>query len=51
MDEYVIAVHPAVLAEGPQPFESLSRDLALELVDATPFDGGVVVLRHRVVQP
>jgi dihydrofolate reductase len=51
VDEYVIAVHPAVLAEGPQLFESLSRDMALELVDATPFDGGVVVLRQRVVQP
>lgn len=46
----MIAVHSAVL-EGPQLFESLSRDLALEVVDATPFDGGVVVLRHRVVQP
>jgi dihydrofolate reductase len=51
IDEYVIAVHPAVLAAGPQLFGHLSHDLALELVDATPFDGGVVVLRHRVIQP
>ena len=51
VDEYVIAVHPTVLEAGPQLFGHLSRDLALDLVDATAFDGGVVVLRHRVVQP
>jgi ketosteroid isomerase-like protein len=51
VDEYVIAVHPAVLAARSQLFGHLSHDLALELVDATAFDGGVVVLRHRVIQP
>ena len=51
VDEYAIAIHPAVLAAGPQLFGHLSHDLALELVDVTAFDGGVVVLRHRVMQP
>jgi hypothetical protein len=42
---------PAVLAAGPQLFGHLSHDLALELVNVTAFDGGVVVLRHGVMQP
>jgi dihydrofolate reductase len=50
IDEYLISVHPAVLAAGPQLFGHLTADLALELIEATPFDRGVVVLRHRVVQ-
>ena len=51
VDEYVVAVHPAVLAAGPQLFDHLTTDLALSLVEATPFNGGVVILRHQVVQP
>jgi dihydrofolate reductase len=49
VDEYVVALHPAVLAAGPSLFDSLTTDLALELVAATSFDGGVVILRHRVL--
>jgi dihydrofolate reductase len=49
IDEYLISVHPAVLAAGPQ-LGHLTADLALELIEATPFDRGVVVVRHRVVQ-
>jgi dihydrofolate reductase len=49
VDEYVVALHPAVLAAGPSLFGSLTTDLALELVEATSFDGGVVILRHRVL--
>ena len=51
VDEYVVAVHPAVLASGPQLFGHLTTDLTLTLVDATSFDGGVVVLRYQVVAP
>jgi dihydrofolate reductase len=51
VEEYVIALHPAVLAAGPQLFDHVTTDLALELVESTPFNGGVVILRHRVVQP
>lgn len=47
VDEYVLAVHPAVLAAGPRLFEHVTRDLALELVSARVFDGGAVVLRYR----
>ena len=47
VDEYVLAVHPAVLAAGPRLFEHVTRDLALELVSARIFDGGAAVLRYR----
>src|SRR5215203_1466477 len=48
VDEYLIAVHPAVIT-GPRMFDYLTRDLALELVHAEVFDAGSVVLHHRVV--
>ncbi len=48
IDEYVIAVHPAVIADGPRLFDGPSRDLALELREAKVFDGGCVVLRYAV---
>lgn len=51
VDEYVVAVHPAVLASGPRLFGHLTTDLTLTLVDATSFDGGVLVLRYQVVAP
>ena len=37
IDEYLISVHPAVLAAGPPLFGHLTADLALELIEATPF--------------
>jgi dihydrofolate reductase len=49
VDEYLIAVHPAVLTAGPRMFDHLTRDLALELVHAEVFDAGSIVLHHRVV--
>jgi dihydrofolate reductase len=49
VDEYLIAVHPAVITAGPRMFHHLTRDLALELVHAEVFEAGCVVLRHRVV--
>lgn len=49
VDEYLLAVHPAVIADGPQLFADLAADLALRLVDAKVFDGGSVVLRYEVI--
>ena len=49
VDEYVIAVHPAVITNGPRMFDHLTSDLALDLVEARVFDAGAVVLRYRVL--
>jgi hypothetical protein len=38
-----------VFSAGPQMFDQLTRDLALELVHAEVFDAGSVVLHHRVL--
>ena len=51
IDEYLLVVHPAVLGAGPQLFEQVPTDLALQLVEAKVFDGGAVVLRYGVVPP
>jgi dihydrofolate reductase len=48
IDEYLIVVHPAVIAAGPRLFEDLSTDLALSLIEAKVFDGGAVVLRYQL---
>lgn len=48
INAYLIVIHPAVLTAGPQMFENLSQDLALELVEAKVFDGGAVVLHYTV---
>ena len=50
IDEYVVAVHPAVLGDGPGLFDGLEADLALDLVESRTFEGGAVVLRYRVVE-
>ena len=50
IDEYVVAIHPAVLGEGPGLFDGLEADLALDLVESRIFEGGAVVLRYRVVE-
>ncbi|MET0693775.1 MAG: dihydrofolate reductase family protein [Propionibacteriaceae bacterium] len=47
VDEYLIAVHPAVLTDGPRLFDHVTTDLALELVEARPFEAGAVILRYR----
>lgn len=51
IDEYLIAVHPAVLGTGPQLFDGLSTDLALRLLEAKAFDAGSVLLHYEVVPP
>jgi dihydrofolate reductase len=49
IDEYLVVIHPAVVAEGRPMFDGLTADLALELRDSRIFDGGAVVLRYGVV--
>jgi dihydrofolate reductase len=49
VDEYLIAVHPAVITTGPRMFDHLTRDLALELMHAEVFNAGSVVLQYRAV--
>ena len=51
IDEYLIAVHPAVIGAGPQLFDGLSTDLALRLVEAKSFDAGSALLRYEVIPP
>jgi len=50
IDEYLVAIHPAVIAAGPGMFEGLDVDLALELVESRTFEAGAVALRYRVVE-
>jgi dihydrofolate reductase len=50
IDEYVIAIHPAVIAKGPGMFDGLEADLALELLDSRAFEGGAIALRYGVVE-
>jgi dihydrofolate reductase len=50
IDEYLLAISPAVLADGPRVFEGLSADIGLELAEAKVFDGGCLLLRYRVLE-
>jgi dihydrofolate reductase len=49
VDEYLVVIHPAILAEGRPMFSGLTADLALELRESKVFDGGAVLLRYGVV--
>jgi dihydrofolate reductase len=46
VDEYLLVIHPAVLASGPRLFDHLTRDLALTLASARIFDSGAAVMRY-----
>lgn len=48
VDEYLLVIHPAVLADGPRLFGHLTRDLALDLVHAEVFNAGAIIARYRV---
>jgi dihydrofolate reductase len=49
IDEYLVCIHPAVVAEGRPMFAGLTADIALELRASRVFDGGAVVLRYGVL--
>jgi dihydrofolate reductase len=50
IDEYLVVIHPAVLASGPRLFDHLTRDLALTVASARVFDSGAVVMRYRTLE-
>ena len=50
IDEYLLVIHPAVLASGPRLFDHLTRDLALTLASARIFDSGAAVMRYRMLE-
>jgi dihydrofolate reductase len=49
IDEYLLVIHPAVLASGPRLFDHLTRDLGFALASARVFDGGAAVMRYRTL--
>jgi dihydrofolate reductase len=48
VDEYLVVVHPAVVADGPGLFDG--QELALTLSEAKVFDCGCVLLRYAVAK-
>lgn len=50
IDEYLLVIHPAVLASGPRLFDHLTRDLALSLASARIFDSGAAVMRYGTLE-
>jgi len=47
IDEYHLFVNPAAIGEGMTIFKSLDKKLDFELVKATPFECGIVVLKYE----
>ncbi len=47
IDEFWILVHPVIWGKGKRLFDNLERPIKLELVDASTFKSGVVVLHYR----
>ena len=48
VDELVVPVHPAVIADGPRLFDGVPADLALTLAEAQTFASGCIVLHYLV---
>ena len=47
IDELLLVLHPAVISSGPRLFDD--DDLALRLIEATPFPAGAIVVRYQVL--
>jgi dihydrofolate reductase len=47
-DEIRYSIAPVVIGDGVSFFEGLDRDVALHLVEATPYTSGMVELRYEV---
>ena len=47
IDEYRLYLHPIVLGKGKPLFQSLTKNLALKLIDSKVFGSGVVLLRYQ----
>lgn len=48
IDELLLVIHPAAIAEGPRLFDDAT--LALRLIEATPFAAGAIVVRYEVLR-
>ena len=49
IDEYLLIIHPAVLASGPRLFDHVTHDLAFTLASARIFDSGAAIMRYRAL--
>lgn len=49
IDEYHLLVHPVILASGKSLFDGVNRRQNLKLIEAKPFENGVVLLRYQAV--
>ena len=50
IDEYVLVIHPAVLASGPRLFDQLTRDLGFTLTSARVFDSGAAIMGYGTLE-
>ena len=50
IDEYLLVIHPAVLASGPRLFDHLTRDQGFTVASARIFDGGAAVMRYQSLE-
>jgi riboflavin biosynthesis pyrimidine reductase len=46
VDEYHVFTHPVLLGGGQRLYPTMGTRIELELVEATPFGGGVVLHRY-----
>lgn len=51
VDEFEFLVQPIVAGHGPMLLAGLTRPIALEEVERTPFRSGAVATRYRVITP
>lgn len=49
VDEYHLLVHPVILGSGKTLFEGIRKRQDLRLLEARPFENGVVLLRYQAV--
>jgi dihydrofolate reductase len=50
IDEYLLVIHPAVIASGPRLFDQITHDLGLTLTSARIFDSGAAIMRYRTLE-
>jgi dihydrofolate reductase len=50
VDELWLSVHPIILGKGKPLFSELSNRVKLELVEAKPYETGLMSLRYRIVK-
>ena len=50
IDEYLLIIHPAVLASGPRLFDHVTHDLGFTLASARIFDSGAAIMCYRTLE-